>query len=64
MNVRKKYKLITATSASADDMRKDKTAYIKNNGAVEKIFGTIVNYSGLLIFRNKHPTISRLIMSL
>lgn len=58
MNVRKKYTTITATSASADDLRENKTAYIKNNGAVEKIFGTIINYSGLLIFRNKNPSIS------
>lgn len=57
MNVRKKYNIITTTSASADDLRENKTAYIKNNGDVEKISGTIINYSGLLIFRD-NPIIS------
>lgn len=57
MNVRKKYNIITTTSASADDLRENKTAYIKNNGDVEKISGTIINYSGLLIFRD-NPTIT------
>lgn len=57
MNVRKKYNIITTTSASADDIRENKTAYIKINGNIEKIFGTIANYNGLLVFKN-NPTIT------